>query len=117
MSDKKHELLLIFAALLISAFLMIYGIIDSPKYASLDATLAAETTTQAAETKINSSLVNINTASLEELMQLSGIGEERAKKIIEYRNKNGRFRCVDELSEIDGIGSSTIEKNRSRICV
>lgn len=115
MSEKKHELLLIFAALIIAAVLMLYGVLDSPKYAPLEATLAPAT--QAESAAALSGSVNINTAGLEELMTLDGIGEERAKAIIEYRSKNGRFRSADELANVPGIGSGTVDKNIGRLAV
>ena len=50
-------------------------------------------------------------------MTLDGIGEERAKAIIEYRSKNGRFRSVRELENVAGIGSATVDKNIARLAV
>lgn len=118
MSEKKHELLLIFAALVISAVLMLYSVLDSPKYAPLEATLAPATEKAAtAAPKTETGTVNINTAGLDELMTLDGIGEERAKAIIEYRSKNGRFRSVRELENVAGIGSATVDKNIARLAV
>lgn len=67
--------------------------------------------------KTETGTVNINTAGLDELMTLDGIGEERAKAIIEYRSKNGRFRSVRELENVAGIGSATVDKNIARLAV
>lgn len=117
MSEKKHELLLIFAALVISAVLMLYGVLDSPKYAPLEATAPATEKAATAAPKTETGTVNINTAGLDELMTLDGIGEERAKAIIEYRSKNGRFRSVRELENVAGIGSATVDKNIARLAV
>lgn len=62
-------------------------------------------------------LVNINTASLEELCTLDGIGEVIAGRIIEYREENGPFTSADELINVKGIGEKKLEDIRDRICV
>lgn len=54
--------------------------------------------------------VSINNATLNELMTVKGIGEVKAKKIIEYRNTNGKFTTLEELTKVPGIGSKTLEK-------
>lgn len=54
--------------------------------------------------------VNINEASAEELMTLKGIGETKAKAIVDYRNENGRFSSVQELTNVSGIGEKTLAK-------
>jgi comEA protein len=54
--------------------------------------------------------VNINTADKKLLMQLPGIGPVTADAIIKYRNTNGKFKSVDELTKVKGIGSKTLAK-------
>ena len=56
------------------------------------------------------SSININTASEKELQKLPRIGPAKAKLILEYRNKNGKFKNVEELLNIKGIGKKTLEK-------
>lgn len=63
------------------------------------------------------SKVNINTASLEQLMDLDGIGEAYASRIIEYREKNGPFQAPDDLLKIKGIGEKILDANKDRIVV
>lgn len=59
--------------------------------------------------KINSGLVNINTATQQELMSLPGIGEVKANAIIAYRELNGLFTEISELDNVSGIGPKTME--------
>ncbi len=59
--------------------------------------------------------VNINTAGLEELDTLPGIGESTANKIINYRNENGKFKTIEEIKEVSGIGDSKYEKIKDLI--
>ena len=65
------------------------------------------------ETK-TSSIININTASLEELTTLKGIGEKKAQKIIEYRTKSP-FKTKEQIMEVSGIGESLYNKIKDNI--
>ncbi|MFB0921425.1 MAG: helix-hairpin-helix domain-containing protein [Oscillospiraceae bacterium] len=60
-------------------------------------------------------LVNINSATVEELCALPEIGEKTAERIIAYREKNGPFKSTDEIMSVSGIGSKTYEEIRSYI--
>lgn len=61
-------------------------------------------------------LVNINTASKEELLKLPGIGEVTAEKIINYRDNNN-FTKIEDLKNVNGIGTATYNKLKDLICV
>jgi competence protein ComEA len=63
-------------------------------------------------------LVNLNTADAATLARdLEGIGESKARAIVEHRTRNGAFRSIDELALVKGIGPKTLELNRSRLRV
>ena len=55
-------------------------------------------------------LLNVNTASTEELQTLPNIGEATAQKIVDYRTQHGDFNSVDDLQNVRGIGAKTLEK-------
>ncbi len=59
--------------------------------------------------------VNINTASAEQLQSLKGVGVAKAKAIIDYRTQNGKFKSIDDLANVSGIGAKLIEDNRHLI--
>lgn len=61
--------------------------------------------------------ININTASKEELMTLSGIGEAKANSIIEYRNDNGNFAICEDITKVTGISDKMYEKIKNDITV
>jgi len=65
----------------------------------------------------NSDLININTASLEELDSLPGIGPTTAQRIIDYRDANGPFTTIDEIMDVSGIGPSTYDEIKDLITV
>ena len=54
----------------------------------------------------NSELININTATIDELMSISGLGESKAKNIIKYRDEVGKFKSIEDIKNVDGIGDS-----------
>lgn len=72
-------------------------------------------------TEINDSItnvnktININTATLEELMSINGLGEAKAKAIIKYREENGYFKIIDDLLNVSGIGEVLFEKIKEYI--
>lgn len=61
--------------------------------------------------------ININTASKETLMLLTGIGEGLSQRIIEYRNENGPYRDVSDLLNVKGIGEETLDGIIAQIAV
>ncbi len=61
--------------------------------------------------------ININTADSEELQKLNGIGPATAEKIIDYRETHGRFKAIDDIKDVSGIGDKTFEKFKDDIMI
>lgn len=118
LSNKTKFLLFV----LMTIFFTIIGIIteNTPTtYKSFD----VENSPEAIITPIidapvsDSEIININTNNPNELMRLDGIGEELAKRIIEYRHKKGDFRDIHEIMLVNGIGEKKFEKIKDNICI
>jgi competence protein ComEA len=74
---------------------------------------ADRSTTSAAPTAV----VNINTASVRELETLPGIGAKTAERIVDYRQKNGPFKKIEELMNVQGIGEKSFLKLKAQLTV
>lgn len=74
-----------------------------------------------AESNLNSNidngLININTATQTELETLDGIGPSTAKKIIDYREENGKFKSIEEIQNVSGIGDAKYAGIKDDICI
>lgn len=67
--------------------------------------------------EVISSLISINTANVEELLNISGIGESKAKAIVSYRDENGLFKTIEDIKNVSGIGDALFEKIKNQITV
>jgi competence protein ComEA len=79
--------------------------------------VSAQTASRAAAKASVSGIVNINTAAAAEFEGLPGIGAKTAARIIEYRQKNGPFKKVEELMNVRGIGEKNFLKLRPQLTV
>lgn len=61
--------------------------------------------------------ININNATEDELYKLPGIGKNYAKKIIDYRNEKGKFKKIEDIKNVDGIGEKKYQKIKNFITV
>ena len=84
-----------------------------------DGTASADTsvTSTQSDTSYSDGKVNINTAGLEELMTLKGVGESRARAIIEYREQQGAFETPEDIMNISGIKEGVFSKIKDQIAV
>ncbi len=80
-------------------------------------TLDLDGSVRTEDTERMKGFVNINTASVEELTTLSGIGESRAEAIVEYRESHGDFQTIDAIMQVSGIKEALFAKIKDKITV
>jgi competence protein ComEA len=112
--QQKVVLFLIASALVATAILITTHIQREKALSKIDIVHSAF---EVFEEEIIPAKVNINTASLEELESLPRIGPAIANRIIEYRNTHGRFKSIEEITKVKGIGKKTFEKIKDMITV
>jgi competence protein ComEA len=101
----------LFFSLFIAA-LTLLATSTNPLYAASSTPAKAQTTMTATgqQAAAVGQKININTATLENLVSIPGIGPKTAESILQYRTKVGKFKAVEDLLEVKGIGEKTLEK-------
>lgn len=128
MNTKTQTMFMIGIALLVMSGILIYVSLSTPgvyektkttvtqiSSSSKTATNSAKSATAASKSSDNSATavsypINLNTATVEELVSIDGLGESRASAIIEYRDYLGGYTSVEQIKEISGIGDATYAK-------
>lgn len=132
MNEKRQISLLLAAALFFCAVLVLYTVFFKEPVRVYEVSLQSETVSfsredtglpisaglPAANSRAEENIkININTATLLQLIQLPGIGEKTADAILAYRKENGGFQKVEELLEVDGIGEKKFRQIEEFITV
>lgn len=74
-------------------------------------------TTTGSGSESSAPVVNLNTASKDQLMEITGVGEKKADLIIQYRQEHGQFKTVDDLKDVSGFGDKSVAKIKDQLAV
>ncbi|MFB1036153.1 MAG: helix-hairpin-helix domain-containing protein [Sinobacterium sp.] len=94
---------------------LIFILLFSSIFLTTSANLAIADTTKSKISQKHMAKVNINTASLKQLISLPGVGKTKAAAIIEYRTKNGKFKSVEDLMNVKGVGEKMLQKLKHQV--
>lgn len=78
---------------------------------------SSENSKSASSASANSLKIRLNSASAEQFQQLNGIGQKKAEAIVDYRSKNGKFKSIEQIQEVKGIGPAIFAKNKERLAL
>ena len=115
----KIEWLLLAATALFLCLLLELFLRDRAAMAAAENGVAVETEIEVPQEDIQPDLtpLDLNSATEAELMELPGIGEELARRIVEYRENNGPFSAVEDIMQVSGIGESKFAGLKDRVTV
>ena len=102
----------------LTALLMCLGCFFSTTSLAADqvkSKVVAETSKKSTQAVEKHNAINVNNASAKELQSLKGIGEAKAQAIVEYREKNGKFKSLQQLTMVKGVGEKLVSQNAKQI--
>jgi competence protein ComEA len=94
---------------------LIFVLLLSSVFLTTSANLAIADTAKSKMSQKHMTQVDLNTATLDQLVTLPGVGKKKAAAIIEYRTKNGKFKSVDELVNVKGVGKKMLAKLKGHV--
>ena len=117
--DERREILLWAAAAGLLTAVGLCAVISAPDFAPAERVVYSRPpyTASAPLSSTVEEKINLNTASRAELLQISGIGDVTADKILAYRDSHGGFHSLEELLQVDGIGEKQLEEWRPYLTV
>lgn len=113
MDEKKQIGIMTGVALIVLAGIILFVSYSSPNVYESNSQDLLQQTLENEEGQTDLSIeypLDLNTATVEELMNVNGIGESRARAIVAYRNKIGSYTSVEQLKDIEGFGDSLYSK-------